>query len=85
MSSVSTVEEHAPWWPTGTGSKLVSSGLNLQSARIVGMTMLSNADLCGDCIHFTGEECDGPGGSREGSEVYSDTPACDCYDEKTGD
>lgn len=46
--------------------------------------MISNADLCGDCMHYTGEECDGPGGSREGCEVYSDTPACDCYEENEG-
>lgn len=32
-------------------------------------------------MYYTGEECDGPGGSREGCEVYSDTPACDCYEE----
>lgn len=36
---------------------------------------------CGDCIYGRGEECDGPGGSREGHEIYSDTPACDCYEE----
>ena len=37
---------------------------------------------CGTCIYGTGEECDGPGGSREGREIYSDTPACDCYEEE---
>jgi len=36
---------------------------------------------CGDCIYGQGEECNGPGGSREGREVYGNTPACDCYEE----
>ena len=36
---------------------------------------------CGDCIYGQGEECNGPGGSREGREIYSYTPACDCYEE----
>lgn len=36
---------------------------------------------CGYCIYGRGEECDGPSGSREGREIYSDTPACDCYEE----
>jgi hypothetical protein len=34
---------------------------------------------CGSCKYYTGEECNGPGGSREGSEVYDETPACDEY------
>jgi hypothetical protein len=38
-------------------------------------------NTCGDCLYYTGEECDGPGGSREGSEVYDDSSACDCFDE----
>jgi hypothetical protein len=36
---------------------------------------------CGYCIYGRGEECDGPSGSREGREIYSDPPACDCYEE----
>lgn len=36
--------------------------------------------ICGDCQYFTGEECNGPGGSREGCECYDDSPACDCFE-----
>lgn len=43
---------------------------------------MDDKKTCGDCIYYTGEECDGPGGSREGSEVYSGTTACDCYDDE---
>jgi len=31
-------------------------------------------EVCGDCQKFTGEECDG--NENEGSERYSDSPAC---------
>ena len=42
-------------------------------------------EYCGGCAYYTWEECDGPSGSREGSDVYSDTPACDCYSEVGSD
>jgi hypothetical protein len=44
-----------------------------------------NNKYCGGCIYYTGEECNGPGGSREGSEVYSDTRACDYYEGNDGE
>ena len=40
-----------------------------------------NENTCGSCIYGTGEECNGPSGSREGHEIYSDTIACECYEE----
>jgi len=37
-------------------------------------------ETCYNCVYYTGEECDGY--SREGDEVYDDTPACEDYIEK---
>ena len=34
-------------------------------------------NTCGDCIYFTGEECNG---KFEGSETYSYSVACDEHD-----
>lgn len=31
--------------------------------------------VCGECSYFTGEECNGY--ANEGSEKYTDSPACD--------
>lgn len=36
--------------------------------------------VCGDCIHFTGEECNGC--RHEGKEVYPDSTACDEFEDK---
>ena len=36
--------------------------------------------VCGDCAHFTGEECDGT--KNEGSERYEDSNACEDFEEK---
>jgi len=43
--------------------------------------MNTETKYCGTCIYGTGEECNGPSGSREGHEIYSDTPACECHEE----
>ena len=42
-------------------------------------------NTCGSCIYGTGEGCDGPSGSREGHEIFSDTLACDYYLEDDSD
>ena len=34
-------------------------------------------DVCGDCIYFTGEECNG---KFEGNEKNTDSQACDEFD-----
>lgn len=38
---------------------------------------MDDVEYCGDCVYFTGEECNGPGGNREGNSVYENTEACD--------
>lgn len=42
--------------------------------------VIAVTNCCGDCIYASAEECDGPGGSREGSEIYGDTQACGCFE-----
>ena len=39
-----------------------------------------SCNTCGDCVYYTGEECNGPGGSSEGSVVYNDTEACEAFE-----
>ena len=48
--------------------------------EIIDADSRNEPDTCGDCIFYTGEECNGPSWSREGGEVYDDTNACDCFD-----
>ena len=35
-------------------------------------------NICGECVYYTGEECDGY--TNEGNEVYDDTAACDDFE-----
>ncbi len=38
---------------------------------------IDEPEVCGDCIYFNGEECNG---KFEGSEKYTDSKACDEFE-----
>lgn len=40
-----------------------------------------SSNTCGECIYYTGEECNGLGGSREGCSVYEWSEACDFFED----
>jgi hypothetical protein len=46
----------------------------------VGGSVLNVPLYCGDCLLFTGEECNG--NKHEGSERYFDSTACDEFEDK---
>lgn len=41
--------------------------------------MTTEINTCGDCVFFTGEECDGI--LHEGEERYDDSIACEEFEE----